>query len=454
MKSIGKLMRVAVLGAVLGVPQVAAAESLADALIAAYRQSNLLDQNRAVLRAADEDVAQAVASLRPTLTLKAGASYTDYLHSDAADGLSATLSLVAEMTLLDFGRNAATIAAKKETVLATRQTLLNVEQEVLLNAVSAYVKLQQAQDTVALREGNVRLINQELRAANDRFEVGEITRTDVAIADAQLASAQAVLASAQGDLAIARENYKLAIGHYPKSLSRLPKAPSTAKSLAEAKTIALRGHPRIRQTQHEVAAAEFGIALAKANMGPSLTGSASLVDNSANTDNFGLSLSLNQTLYNGGRSSSLYRQALTRRDSARSGLHQVGRVIEQGVGQAWSSIEVARAGIAANDRQIRSAQTAYNGVREEAKLGARTTLDVLNAEQELLDARTARLSAESNLYIGIYSLLSAMGLLTVDHLKLGIPTYDPEGYYNAVKNAPATSSQGKRLDRVLKAIGN
>ncbi len=454
MKMIGSVLRAVVLGAAVTLPQAVSAESLADALIAAYRHSNLLDQNRAVLRAADEDVAQAVASLRPTLSLRAGATAIDYVHSNSSDGLSATLSLVAEMTLFDFGRNAATIAAQKETVLAARMTLLNLEQDVLLNAVSAYVTLKQAQETVALRQGNVRLINQELRAAQDRFEVGEITRTDVAIADAELASAQAVLASAQGDLEVARENYKLAIGHYPKSLSPLPRAPSTAKSLADAKSVALRIHPRLRQVQHEVAAAEFAIALAKANMGPSLTGTATVLDNSSNSDYASLSLSLNQTLYNGGRSSSLYRQSLARRDAARAGLHQMAKVLEQGVGQAWSVIDVARASISASDRQIRSAQTAYNGVREEAKLGSRTTLDVLNAEQELLDARTARLSAESNLYIGVYALLSSMGLLTVDHLQLGIPTYDPEAYYNAVKNAPATSSQGKRLDRVLKAIGN
>ncbi len=454
MKKFGKVMRAALVGAILVLPQAALAESLADALIGAYRHSNLLEQNRAVLRAADEDVAQAVASLRPTLSLRAGASYGNFLHSDSSDGLSATISLIGEMTLLDFGRNKAAIAAKKEAVLATRMALINVEQDVLLEAVAAYVTLQLRQDAIALREANVRLIIQELRAANDRFDVGEITRTDVAIADARLAAAQSELAAAQGDLAIARETYKLAIGHSPRGLSRLPSAPKTANSLDAAKAVALRSHPRIRQLQYEVAAAEAGIALAKANMGPSLTGGMTLNDNSQNTDAFNLSLSLNQTIYSGGRGSSLYRQSLARRDAARANLHQIGAVMEQAVGQAWSEIDVARASIVASDRQIRSAQTAYNGVREEAKLGARTTLDVLNAEQELLKARTSRLSAEAGNYIGVYKLLSRMGLLTVEHLKLGIPTYDPEAYYNAVKNAPATSSQGKRLDRVLKAIGN
>lgn len=451
MSTIGTMMRAGLLGAILSLPQMAVAESLADALISAYRNSNILEQNRAVLRAADEDVAQAVASLRPVLAFQAGANYT---HTPLNEGLTGSVSLLAEMTLFDFGRGAATIAARKETVLATRESLVNYEQEVLLDAVSAYVTLQQRQDAVALREANVRLITQELRASKDRFDVGEITRTDVAIADSRLASSQAELASAQGDLAVARENYKLKIGHYPKSLKRLPKMPRTANSLTEAQNVARGTHPSIRQLQHQVAAAEAGIVLAKANMGPTLTGNLSATDGTMKADSFNAGITLKQTIYGGGRPSSLYRQSLASRDQARSALNQTTATVLQFVGVAWSNILVAKASISASDRQIRSAQTAYDGVKEEAKLGSRTTLDVLNAEQELLAARTARLSAEANYYIGIYTLLSRMGLLTVDHLKLGIPTYDPEAYYNAVKDAPATSSQGKRLDRVLKAIGN
>lgn len=451
MTTFGKWLRAGLVGAALALPQVATAESLADAMIAAYRNSNILDQNRAVLRAADEDVAVAVSSLRPVISFRAGTSYS---HTQSNEGLSGTLSLLAEMTLFDFGRNAATIAARKEAVLASRYALINFEQAVLLDAVTAYVNLQLRQDTVAVRQANVRLITQELRASRDRFEVGEITRTDVAIADSRLASAQAELAAAQGEVSVARETYKLAVGKYPNALSRLPKMPRTANSLGDAQSVAKRAHPSIRQLQHEVSAAEAGIALAKANMGPTISGNVAATDNGNRADSFSASITLNQTLYSGGRNSALYRQSLSRRDIARAQLQQTTATIIQAVGAAWSSVEVAKASIAASDRQIRSAQTAYDGVREEAKLGARTTLDVLNAEQELLSARTSRLSAESSYYIGIYTLLSRMGLLTVDHLKLGIPTYDPEAYYNAVKNAPATSSQGKRLDRVLKAIGN
>jgi outer membrane protein len=162
---------------------------------------------------------------------------------------------------------------------------------------------------------------------------------------------------------------------------------------------------------------------------------------------------LSQRLYSGGALSALYRQSIARRDAQRSGLHQVVAQIEQGVGEAWARREIARASIIASDRRITAARAAYDGVREEANLGARTTLDVLNAEQELLDAQASRVTAGVQEYTANYALLAAMGLLTVEHLRLGIPTYDVDSYYNAVRNAPATSTRGKKLDAVLQSIG-
>ena len=182
---------------------VAKAETLADALIAAYKNSNLLEQNRAVLRAADEDVALAVSSLRPVVAYTAQAGWqraeTDgFFGPTVNEGLAASLTLTAEMTLIDFGRNRLSIEIARESVLATRQALIDVEQNVLLTAVRAYVDVRLAQEVVALRQSNLRLIAQELRAARDRFEVGEITKTDVSIAEARLAASRAALASAEG----------------------------------------------------------------------------------------------------------------------------------------------------------------------------------------------------------------------------------------------------------------
>lgn len=437
----------------------AGAETLADALVAAYRNSNLLDQNRAVLRAADEDVAVAVSSLRPVVGFTAQSSWRKADVAGATgvittEGLSSSLSLSAELTLLDFGRNRLGVEIARESVLATRQALIDVEQQVLLATVQAYVDVRLAQEVVALRNSNLRLITQELRAAQDRFEVGEITRTDVAIAESRLASSRAALAAAEGDLMIAREAYKAATGAYPGRLAGLPKAPKLPRSLEEAQSVAMRTHPEILQAQHQVTVAELQVELAKAGMKPTLGARASISrdDEGLDTQTFGLEL--NQTIYAGGRLSALYRRALAGKDNARSGLQQTAVGITQNVGIAWANLAVSAASIEASDRQIRAAQTAFDGVREEAALGARTTLDVLDAEQELLDARNARLDAEAQRYVGVYQVLSTMGLLTVDHLQLGIPTYDPEAYYDAVKNAPATSAQGKKLDRILEKIGD
>lgn len=450
-------------------PVTATAETLTDALIAAYRNSNLLDQNRALLRAADEDVAQAVASLRPVVEFGASATYrhAERLETrtlpttppvtlssrQTRDSLTSTIGITADMLLLDFGRTEAAINAAKEAVLATREGLVAIEMQVLLDAVRAYMDVRLQEEIVALRQSNVRVITQERRAAQDRFDVGEVTRTDVSLAEARLAQARANLVAAEGDLAVAREQYKAVTGAYPGRLSAPPRTPALAKSVEEAKAVARRMHPTIRRLQHEVAANEFNVARAASNMKPTLGARAQIGMDQDGFESQSLTLNFNQTLYSGGNLASLQRQAIARRDAARAALLQSVVEVEQAVGNAWSSLSVAAASIEASDRQIRASQTAYDGVREEAKLGARTTLDVLNAEQDLLDARANRLTAEAQRYVAVYAVLASMGLLTADHLKLGVPNYDPAAYYNSVKNAPAHSPQGKKLDRILKSIG-
>ncbi|MGB8812894.1 MAG: TolC family outer membrane protein [Paracoccaceae bacterium] len=460
------ILTAAVTVVALAAGPMANAETLADALIAAYKNSHLLDQNRALLRAADEDVATAVADLRPVVNFTLQSTYRDIENTNQVftgtgfvsvesrdESLDTQAQLSWDLTLLDFGRNRLAIENAKETVLATREALVDLEQRVLLSAVQAYVNVRLTQDIVALRQSNVRLITQELRAAKDRFDVGEITRTDVAIAESRLASSRANLAAAEGEFTVAREAYKAATGAYPGKLAGPPAAPKTARSLKEAIAVALRTHPVLKQTQHQVAAADVNVGRAEAAMKPTLGARAIVGLAPGGVESESLSLTLNQTIYAGGKLSALYRRALASREAARAGLHQTAVTVEQSVGNAWSNLEVSDVSIRATELQISAARTAYDGLREEAKLGARTTLDVLNAEQELLDAQAARLSAEATRYFGVYQLLQAMGLLTVDHLQLGIPTYDVSAYYNAVKSAPATSSQGKALDRVLQSIG-
>jgi len=431
---------------------VAQAEGLNDAMISAYKHSGLLEQNRALLRVADEDVAQAVAKLRPILNYYLNATYANPVLP-GNDNLSANLGLSASLLLYDGGGSKFAIEAAKESVLAAREGLINVEQSVLLRTVTAYMNVRRDGEFVSLRQNNVRVISEQLRAAKDRFEVGEVTRTDVSLAESRLALARANLAAAQGSLARSREEFRVAVGHYPKGLRPAPTAPATAKSLDSARSVAYVSHPLMRKIQHEVAASELGIERANSVMRPNVKLTGRLNYDRYGNDSSSIGVELGGPIYQGGQLSSIYRQAVARRDATRAGLHTTRLDVAQGVGNAWASLQVARATLDATVRQIRAARVAFRGVKEEATLGARTTLDVLDAEQELLDAEANRISALTDQYIATYSLLSAMGLLTVDHLKLGIRTYDPAAYYNAVSNAPADSSQGKRLDRVLRALG-
>ncbi len=429
-----------------------AAETLSDALAKAYRNSGLIEQNRAVLRAADEDVASAVAGLRPVLNYAAG---LDYVDPTVSDNLSGSVSLTASMLLYDFGRSQLGIDAAKETVLATRATLVDVENSVLLNAASAYLNVQRSEAFVELRENNVRLLTQQLRATRDRFDVGEVTRTDVSLAEARLAAARSGLAAEQGSLELAREQYKVAVGAYPGALAAAPRTPAIPGTEAAARTIARQENPLVKQVQHQVAAAELAVEDARRGVYPRLTGNARLSVDDDGDDSSSIGIELSGPIYQGGAIASGARRAQALRDQARAQLYTTGLLVDQEVGNAYANLGVAIASIDASDRQVRAASLALEGVREEFQLGARTTLDVLDQEQELLDAQTNLVSATVDRQIAVYRVLDATGRLTAQRLGLNVPIYDPAAYYNAVKDAPTVnvSPQGKKLDRVLRAIG-
>ena len=429
----------------------AKAETLADALVHAYENSGLLDQNRALLRAADEDVAIAVSATLPVINWTVTASNT-YPRAENADFIALNASISAQLTLYDGGTNKLAIEAQKELVLATRQSLRNIEQQVLFRAVEAYMNVRRDTEFVALRDNNVRLITQELRAANDRFDVGEVTRTDVSLAEARLASARSLRAAAQGNLARSVEEFRVAVGRAPINPRPVNPAP-VSRSIGEAKSYAVRNHPSVLEARYSVSAAELNIQRAEAAYAPNLVLSGRIGTNNDLDVGREVGLTLSGPIYQGGRLSAQVRQFMARRDATRASLHIANHNIQQQVGNAYSFLEVARASRQASDQQTRAATVAFRGVREEATLGARTTLDVLNAEQELLDARANTISAQADEVIASYSVLSSMGLLTASHLNLPVKQYDPAAYYNLVKDAPAVKSeQGQALDRVLRAL--
>lgn len=460
----GCLAVVAVVAAGVSAPA-ARADTLADALVSAYNHSGLLEQNRALLRAADEDVAAAGAALEPVLRWTASITQSIGRARSTSggsvldtDGLAAQGQLIAELLLYDFGATALGVEVAKETVLATRQSLIGIEQLVLLRGVEAYMGVIEAREFVTLRENNVRVLTQELRAAQNRFEVGEVTRTDVALAEAQLAQARSGLAGAQGNFAIAVEEFRNVIGRKPGALSPPPSLPRISGDIDASKALAMRQHPDMIAVQHQVAAAELAIRRAEAQKRPTvnlrgtLSAAESLSSSTFSTD-ASVGVVAGGTIYQGGARSSAVRRAQAQRDAQRGNLHVVRHNIQQNVGIAYAQLSTARASLEASERQIRAARIAFRGVREEATLGARTTLDVLDAEQALLDAEATRISAQTLLYNAAYAVLSATGQLTATGLRLPVQQYDVTEYYNLVKDSPRSQSvQGQQLDRVLQRL--
>ncbi len=445
-------------------PVSAMAENLADALAHAYEHSGLLEQNRALLRAADEGVAQTYASLQPILNWFGSVDYTfgnarvSTVRADL-NNANASIGLALQIMLYDNGQTRSSLEAAKETVLSTRQALIVVEQSVLFNAVQAYMAVIRDAQIVELRQNNLRLVGRELQAAKDRFEVGEVTRTDVAQAEASLAGGRAQLAAAQGDLMQSQEFYAAAIGHRPGNLISPRSLPNVPASMDQAKAVAIRSHPSMIQSQHEIEAAEYRVLAAKAAMGPTVTFDSTLsVEESFHDSDYTrvgkVGVTFGGPIYRGGALSSVLRQTMAQRDAQRANLHVVRHTTRQSAGNAWSSLAVAKAQLVATARQVEAARIAFEGIREETKLGARTTLDVLISEQALLDAEAARITAQTSQVTAAYGVLSAMGLLTTDHLNLRVEQYDPAAYYEMIKDAPALmSDRGKKLDRVLRAIG-
>ncbi len=435
----------------MSAPLAAAAESLGDALAAAYKHSGLLEQNRATLRATDEGVATALSALRPTIGYSAGSDY----NFTTKDWVS-QLGFNATMTLYTFGKNKVSLDIAKETVLATRASLVNVEQEVLAAAVDTYMNVREQEALVNLRNSAVRLATQNLRATRDRFEVGEVTRTQVSQFEAQLASVRAQLASAQGSLAAAREAYKNQMGHYPQNLSSPPKVKLPVTSADAAVRLAQRTHPGIKALQHQVAAADLAVDGAERNLFPEISASASIGASDATSGvskTFGVKAQ--GVIYSGGAMSSAIRKAIAQRDKSRAELLTATRDVEQGVRSNWAMLSVLSASLNASQSFVRAQRVAYNGVKEEADLGASTALDVLDAEQDLLDAQVSAIQAQIAAETQSYKVLQSMGLLTVENLNLNVPVYDPAAYYNAVKDGPTTyvSPEGAKLDRVLEALG-
>jgi outer membrane protein len=437
----------------------ARAETLTDALIKAYQTSPLLDSSRASLRALDENVPQARAARRPQVSATGTAQGQTDVEEFPFDNAAAA-ALETSLLLFDNGQSKAALESARYGIASGRASLVNVEQEVLFAAVTAYMDVIQALEFVRIAVNDVNVLEEQLEATRNRFEVGEVTRTDVSQTEARLAASSGQLVNARGNLELARQAYLAAVGSMPGDLAPAPPLPQLPAAIGEAEQIAVRQNPAVVAARFNERAAVSDFDRARAATGLTVQASTALeyevqrfetpgfgrsTENAVNLE-FGVGAEV--PLYTGGRNSSLIRQAQQVLEQRKFEVQDAGRQVIEQVNNAWTQLDVARASIVANREQVVAAQIAFEGVSEEARLGARSTLDVLDADQERLQAEAEVVRSQRDEYVAAYAVLRAMGLLTVEHLNLGIESYNPDVYFTQVQRAPSGGYDTSVVDRI------
>lgn len=424
--------------------------TLTEALAATYSNQPALQAARARLRATDENVPTALAGWRPTVIVAGTAGYGDgvsraYLQGGIfnvqTDRLIGTAQATVTQNLYNGGKTQANVNRSKSQVFAERANLIAQEQTSFNNAVSAYVGVIQAQQLLALDINNEQVLAKQLQATNDRFRVGEITRTDVAQAEAALEGARATRETAVGNLQTARGTFQQIIGVFPPDNLVEPQPLNLpVRSEQEASQLATDNNPTVITAVFNDAAAKDAIDVAFAALLPqvSLQGQTFQQNNagsrSSKVNGYQVVAQLSVPLYQGGSEYAAVRQARQAQQQTQRLIDDAKRTVVQNAVQAWDTLVAAKASADSTRAQIRANEVALEGVEREAIVGSRTTLDVLNATQLLLQSRTTLVQNLSQVITASYAVAVAIGRLTAKDLHLPVPLYDETAYYKAVKD--------------------
>ena len=420
-----------------------AAEPIKTALAAAYNHNATLNAQRAATRAVDEQVAQAKSGYRPTVTGDADWGFVRTTSNTI--GNSSTnpygYGITINQNIFDGFRTANNIAGAKANVMASREQLRRVEQQVLQSAASAYVDVLEALEIVSIRRQNIKFLEEQLRSSQARLDVGEGTRTDVAQSQARLSTAQAALAAAQARLASNRATYFQVIGRSPSNLS-WPKGPTFLypRSMDAALMVGLNEHPAILLTRHAVDAAEFNVKALEGQALPtiSLRGNARRAYDTGFTGNRNSSasatLNLSVPIYQGGRTSSQVREGRELLAQTRIQVDEARDEVRSAAIDAWSTLEAARINEQALQETVRASRLALEGVIEERNVGQRTQLEVLDSQSTVLGAEESLVEARKIRVTSGYALVAAMGRLDSRRLQLAVRHYQPTEHYFAVKD--------------------
>ncbi len=430
----------------LNLPGSAGADTLTDALSLSYSDNPRLRAERARLRSTDEQLPQAKSNWRPTVIVNgsAGVSTTD---RDAPTGNTSTDTnpVSAQITLSQpvfrgFRTQAETRRANAN-IAAGRGDLMSVEQDVLFDTVNAYANVVREQAVLDLNISNERVLSRQLEATSDRFEVGELTRTDVAQAEARLARAVSDRIDAEDALANAVADYKAIVGIEPVDLQQ-PGEPVNILPTARdaAVNAAIANNPDVIAAEFRERAAAGDVDLIKGELLPLVTVDASASRNDEvagpdiETDTASLTANLRVPLYQSGSVSSRVRQAKQVASQRLLELIETRRQAERAAADAWESLAASRGRVTAFESEIRAQEIALEGVTQEQQVGSRTLLEVLDAEQELLDARVNLVRAQRDAVFDSYDLLVSIGRLTAEDLALPVTIYDFNANFDAVRN--------------------
>jgi outer membrane protein len=461
MANIAIACRVAVVGlltagvAISLVSRTAWADTLEWALVQAYQNNPSLNAQRASLRVTDENVPQALSGYRPKLSITATGGY-NYQSSTSVFPLggalitspfaqnfySRTIGATGSYTVFNGFQNANRTRQAESQVDAARETLRVTEQQVLLDAATAYMNLLRDQAVLELQRRNVEVLTEQLKQTRDRFNVGEVTRTDVAQAESRLAAGRSQLLAAQSQYVTSRANYRRVIGVEPGNLAAgTPVDRLSPSVLAKAVAQGQAQSPSVLAAAYGVDVAELAVKISEGALYPNLTVTGSVLQGQnpafevIRLTQLSAVAQLSVPIYQGGGEYSAIRQSKETLGQQRLNLDVNRDQARATVVQSWGQLDAAKAQIESTTAQVNAAEIALNGVREEARVGQRTTLDVLNAQQELVNARVALVTAQHDRVVASYTLLAAVGALSMQRLGLNVQVYDPMVHYQQVRDA-------------------
>ena len=437
----------AILAGFLAFAMPARAETISSALARAYGGNPDLNQQRAGSRASDEGVSRAVSGYRPSVTVNSSLGYNFEnqvvnVFNNRASSFPTSGGVTVTQNVFNGNQTTNTVRQAESNVLQSREQIRNTEQNTLQNGATAYMNVLRDTATLDLNKNNITVLEEQLRQTRDRFNVGEVTRTDVAQAESSLATARSNYFTAQSNLQNSIANYRQIIGVEPKRLEAArPIDGLLPRTLQDAVVIALSEHPAIQAAFHNVDAAQLQVQVNEGQLYPTVNVVGNVQQNnqyaglpSNSLFNGSVVAQLSVPIYNGGATYALIRQSKELLAQARLQADLQRDMVRANVVSTWGQLEAAKAVIRSSEAAVKSSEIALDGVREEAKVGQRTTLDVLNAQQTLLSSRVNLVSAQRDRVVASYTVFAAIGRLSATNLSLSVIPYDPTIHFDQVKD--------------------